>query len=625
MAEKTENRGLPPTVTVDEVLSKLTPGKSIYLGNGVAEPCTLVNGLVTADKYSYTDLELIQIYSIGEIVTNKTINSRKFRLKTFFQGWVADEAIREGRVDLIPEHFSRIPKLFKDGVINVDVAFVQVTPPNSSGYCSLGISLDAARYAIQQADLVVGEINRQIPVTFGDTFVHQSEFDCFVESTELPIYIDRWPPDENFRNVAKNVASILEDGCCIPFSVGPLWEALSETLQKKKNLGVHAPFITDALMELQESGAITNRNKGIFRGKTLTTAAVGGPELLAWLENNPQVEFQSIEVVMDPLTMGRNPNYMAIIPCRKVDLSGKIALHSGKINVAITPGEVEDFVIASRLSEGGASIFALPSRNLKNESNITLSIDKYPDQFNSDQSVDVVVTDYGIAYLKGRTVRERAQALIEVAHPDDRQQLVDQAKEANILFKDQIFLSDSMAFYPSDVRFKREFKDGLNVRFRAIRPSDEEEMRRLFYRFSQEAVYYRYFSPIKSMPHTQMQKYVNIDYREAMSIVGLIGEVGHGKIIAEARYVKLEKSNLADVAFVVDEEYQGLGIASYLYLLLIHCAKSRGLQGFTADVLTSNAAMMKVFERFGSVDAKLEPGSYHLTISFDKIQTVNVS
>ena len=212
-------------------------------------------------------------------------------------------------------------------------------------------------------------------------------------------------------------------------------------------------------------------------------------------------------------------------------------------------------------------------------------------------------------------MRERAQALIEIAHPDDRAGLVQQAKEEKILYPDQIFIKESAHLYPAEINLQHTFKGDVSVRFRAIKPSDEEEMRRLFYRFSDQSVYYRYFAPIKTMPHSKMQGYVNIDFSRVMSIVGLVGEAGHGHIIAEARFIRDEKGPSADVAFVVDEKYQGIGIATYLYKLLIRLAKDRGIQYLTADVLATNKGMMKVFEKEGApVTAKLDHGVYHLTI-----------
>ena len=207
--------------------------------------------------------------------------------------------------------------------------------------------------------------------------------------------------------------------------------------------------------------------------------------------------------------------------------------------------------------------------------------------------------------------------MIEIAHPDDRPELVEDAKKAKILYKDQIFVPESAYFYPSNVSSRTTLNNGEELRFRAIRPSDEEEMRRLFYRFSDEAVYYRYFSPIKTMPHHKMQQYVNIDYRTTLSIVGLVGDPGVGRIIAEGRFVKHADKPFGDVAFVVDEAYQGKGIATKLCTMLLEHARERGLKGFTADVLVSNKAMMKVFEKIGlPVRARLSGAAYELTIDF---------
>jgi GNAT superfamily N-acetyltransferase len=239
-------------------------------------------------------------------------------------------------------------------------------------------------------------------------------------------------------------------------------------------------------------------------------------------------------------------------------------------------------------------------------------------QFHMRESIDAVVTEYGIANLKWRTIRERAQALIDIAHPEDREKLVAQAKEKKILFEDQIFLSDSAHLYPMNIATEHNFKDGLKVRFRAIKPADEEDMRRLFYRFSDQTVYRRFFYPIRTMPHHKMQQYVNIDYSRVMSVVALVGEPGEGTIIAEARYAKDEKSAYGEVAFVVEEKYQGLGIASYLYEMLIRLAKERGLKGFTAEVLQTNKGMMKVFEKGHlPITARLKDGLYRLKIPFD--------
>jgi acyl-CoA hydrolase/GNAT superfamily N-acetyltransferase len=605
-------------VSPEEILSKIEPGMSIFLGSGMAEPRTLVKHLMESNQYNLQDLELIQLVSLGDAVAIDERYARKFRLKTFFSGWIASEAISQGRVDLIPSRFSRIPWLFKTGAISIDVAFIQVTPPDDNGYSYL-VGAAAERQAMEMAKIVVGEINSLIPRTMGDTLVNMNDFQYLVEATEPPFYVGRWPLQEVYLKIAANIASVVEDGSCISYGIGPLYEALAKTLATKKNLGVHSPFFTDALMDLVKSGAITNRNKGIFRGKSCASYVIGTKELMQWLDLNSLVEFQPQDIVMDPRTIGFNDNMIAIFPARKVDLTGNIALHTGKGNVTAGPGNVQELFMGATLSNNGRTIFALPSRNRKGQPNILISVDKYPFQFANRESMDLVVTEYGVAYLMGKTLRERAQALIEIAHPDDRAQLVRQAKEEKMIYADQIYFVESGHLYPDKIACSHKFKDGLTVRFRAIKPSDEDEMRRLFYRFSDQAVYYRYFSPIKTMPHEKMQEYVNVDYRYNMSIVAIVEEHGVEKIIAEGRYARSKNEFFADTAFIVDENYQGKGIASYLFELLIRAAREEGVAGFIADVLENNKAMLKVYEKAPyPVHTVLSKGVYKLTIPFKK-------
>jgi acyl-CoA hydrolase len=605
-------------VSPEVVLKKVKPGMSIFLTTGVAEPRTMVRHIMASEAKNLEDLELVQLASFGELISLESLKSKNFRLKTFFSGWAADKAIEEGLVDLVPSRFQKIPELISAGQIPLDMAIIQITTPNDAGYCSLGVAVDVAWEAMERAAIKVGEINLKTPRTFGDTFVPVSEFDYLVLSEDPPIYFDRWPVDEVMEKVARNAAALIEDGSCLAFSIGPLFEALAKGLKNKRHLGIHSPFFTDPLMDLIQSGAVTNRRKESYRGKSLTSYAFGTPELFAWLHNNPLVEFQRIDKVFNPQIIGRNPRFVTIIAARKVDLYGRVGLYAGKGNIATGPSEVLDFFNGAELSEKGRSIFALTSRGPKGEPNILPSIADWPNQFGMTESVSTVVTEHGVAYLEGRTVRERAQALIEVAHPDDRAKLVDEAKKRKMVYPDQIFLAESARLYPVEISATLIFKGDVRVRFRAIKPSDEEGMRHLFYRFSDESSYYRYFHSVRSMPHAKMQEYVNVDWSRDLSIVGLVGEEGEGRIIAEGRYLGIPGSLLAELVFVVDENYQSFGIATTLYGMLSRLAKERGLKGFTADVLFDNLAMMKVFHKGElPVRAHLEGGVYHLTIPFE--------
>jgi acyl-CoA hydrolase len=418
-------------VPPQEVLSKIEPGMVIFLGTGMAEPRTLVKHLMASNEPNLQDLELLQLVSLGDTIPIDERYSRKFRLKTFFSGWIASEAISAGRVDLIPSRFSRIPGLLKSGAIPIDAAFIQISPPDENGYaCLLGV--DVERQAMESAHLVVGEVNIHAPRIMGDTLVHMDEFDYFIESTEYPIHIPRWPVADVFLKIAANIATIVEDGSCLALGIGPLYEALAVQLAKKKHLGIHSPFFTDAVMDLVKSGAVTNRYKGVFRGKSSVSYLMGTEELMRWLNKNPLVEFQPEDVILDPKVIGSNDRMIAILPARKIDLTGNVALHTGKGNVTAGPGNVQELLMGAGLSKKGRTIFGLPSRNLKGMPSIVLSVDNLPFQFTNRESMDLVVTEYGVASLMGKTMRERVLELIDIAHPDDRADLLRQAKDAKL-------------------------------------------------------------------------------------------------------------------------------------------------------------------------------------------------
>jgi len=581
----------------ERALRRIEPGMCILLGTGPAEPRTLLKHLLASEATNLQDLELIQLISLADTLSAEALSSKRLRLKTFFPGWVASDAIASGQVDLIPSRFSRIPDLIRRGLVALDAVFLQITPPDRAGYCNLGLGVDVARAVIEQASFVVAEVSERMPRTYGDTLVHVSEIDCAVLATQDPVYFQRWPVDEVIDRVAVNVASIIEDGSCIAFSVGPLYDALGKHLAQKRHLGVHSGIFTDALMDLVKQGAVSNLRKETCRGRSVASYAIGTPELMTWLDRNPKVDFQSLDRVFDPARIGRNNNFVVVMPAEKVDLTGRIALHHGRGMVAAGPAEATDFLRGAELSRGGRTVLALRSRNRCGESNVEVSLDCCPNQVSLRESIDMVITEYGIANLRGRTVRERAQALIEIAHPCDRVSLVDQAKKQNILYADQIYLDESAHLIPMNISTQHTFSDGLSLRFRALRPSDEEGMRRLFYRFSSESRYLRFFTALKAMPHAKMQQYVNVDYRNALSIVGLEGPSGQGRIVAEARYVLGQKSRDAEIAIFVDENYQKRGIGTAMIKTLIRLARHRGIPALTADILSSNRAMIRVIEK----------------------------
>ena len=604
-------------VSPQHVLQHIRPGMTIFLSSGLAEPRTLLKHLTESGLLDTNDLELIQLVSYSGLVSLADMDYRKYRLKTFFSSWVSSEAMLTGSVDLIPARISQVPRIIKSNRIPIDVAFIQITPPDEAGYCSLGVAMDIAREAMERASLVVAEINSDIPFTYGDTIVSLSDFDLVVQSTEAPAYFKPRIVKPVIDQVAANIAHIINDGDCISFHAGPLYEALGRHLVHKRHLGLHTAYFTDAMVDLVKSGAVSNYRKPIHRGKSVASYALGTPRLMRWLDHNPLVEFQSVEQVFDPIQIGRIPNFVVVEQANKVDLLGRMVFSTGKNELISGPGKAADLFSGADMSRGGRTIIGLPSRNAKGRPNVVVMLRNLRNQFHMRESIDAVVTEYGVANLKWRTIRERAQALIDIAHPDDRKQLVEEAKAKKILFQDQIYISDGARLYPTEVASSQVLKNGLHVRFRPIKPSDEEAMRRLFYRFSKKSIYSRFFFPVSTMPHNKIQSYVNIDYQTEMSVVALINAPDQEIIIAEARYARDEEDGLADLGFFVDEKYQGLGIAGYLFDILIRLAKERALKGFKAEVLQENRGMIKVLENGGlSMDASLKDGVYKLRMPF---------
>ncbi len=604
-------------VSLQEAMKDISPGMSIFIGTGAAEPRSLVKHLMNSTAPNLTDLELIQLVSLGDAISPEQIAAQKYRLKTFFSGWIASEAITNGTIDYIPSRHSTIPYLLKSGRLPVDVAFVQISPPNKSGYCSLGLSIDVTLPMLEKASIIIGEVNELVPFTYGDTLIPVSDFDCLIRSEEPLITIPRWPFDETYDRLAANVASVILDGSCLSFTNGPLFEALGRHLQEKRNLGVHSAFLTDPLMDLIKSGAVTNRYKEFMSGTSVASYVLGTNELYAWVHDNPLIALQGADKVLDPLQIGLNPKTVFVIPVRKVDLSGRIALPFGKRNVGAGSGEIMDFFNGAEVSRGGKTIFALPSRNSKGESNICLSVDDFPNHFGMKELVNIVVTEYGVANLMGCTLRERAQFLIDIAHPDDRLALVEAGKKAKILHPDQVYIAENDRRYPLEISSKYVFENKLEMRFRAIKPSDEAELRRLFYRFLDSDIYHPHFVNRKIISRAELKEYVNPNYQTVMSIVGVVGDAGRGKVVAEARYDKLPSKSFADVTIIVDSAYQNLGIASHLYGLLMKAARERGIEGFTTYVPAANEEKIKVFKKgSGSIKAELKEGIFQLQIPF---------
>ncbi|RJR30064.1 MAG: GNAT family N-acetyltransferase [Candidatus Latescibacterota bacterium] len=602
--------------SVDDIVRIVRPGSRIFIGSGAAEPQTLVNMLIERGK-SIADHETINLIELGTTPYAEAVLSKPFHQNAFFIGANVRGAVNEGRAEYTPIFMSELPWYLRSGRLRIDTAFIQVAPPDNYGFCSLGVSVDIVKAAAENAKLVVAEVNRRMPRTLGDCFIHLKDIDHIVESdVPLPAWLPP-EPDEVADRIGQNVAHLVRDGATIQAGIGMIPNAILSHLRDKRDLGVHTEMFSDGIIDLVETGVVTNARKTLHQGKIIATFCMGTQRLYDFVDDNPLIEFHPCDYTNDPFLIARNDNMVSINAAIQIDLTGQVCADSiGEYFYAGIGGQV-DFVRGAARSKGGKPVIVLPSTAKKGTvSRIVPFLDQGAGVVTSRGDVAYIATEYGICNLHGRNLRERALALIGVAHPDFRDELLNYAKQRRLVHLDQMPLTIAGRFYPEQYEHAATF-GGTRVFLRPIKPTDEAMERSFFYSLSDETVYYRFFNIVKTMPHEKLQPLVNIDYREEMAIVALTGEPGDEEMIAIGRFKLDHTDDFAEIAFVVHDNWQNRGIGTYLMNTLIEIAQEMGAEGFKADVLAENKKMLHVFHKCGyPVQSRLEEGVYSIRVDF---------
>ncbi len=604
-------------IPVEKAVRRIKNGDRVYLGSMCSEPKTMVTAMGSA---GLEDIEMIQFLSGSEATALSEKRKGSFSLKSFFVSRNTSGAGPWTEADHVPLFHSEIPSFFRNRRIPVDVAVVQVSPPDRFGRFSLGISVDTTMAAVESSRLVIAQVNPRMPRTSGDTFIPGDRIDFLVDAEEELFEIPEEELGELEKTITRYTAELIDDGSILHFGFAGISRGLMDCLTNHRDLGLHTEIMTDSLVDLIETGVITNRTKKMYRGRTVATSCMGTRRLYDYMHENFLVELHPSDVALDPTFIGSNEKMVAVNLALQVDLRGQVRQGSPTWTAFEGSGGDHDFMRGANLSKGGRSIVCLRSTSPKRgRSTIVPSFGQKAAVMMNRGEANFVVTEYGAAYLGGKSIRERAMALIEIAHPDHREYLMEQARELGYVYPDQVYYKSASPELRNRIRTDHEFKDGLKAHVRAIKPIDESAIRDLFYSMSESSVYFRYFSPRKSMPHENLQKYVNISEDEGISLVVTIGPRENRKIIAEARAMIDNSGEFADVAFMVDEDFHGRGIASFLLQYLTKLAQERGLKGFTADVLTSNLPMVKVFEKTPYVlHRHYENGVVNLRWRFDE-------
>ena len=601
--------------TATQAISRISYGDRIFIGSGCAEPQLLVKTLVEEAKL-VEDAEIMHTMTLGVAAYTEPKFTDKFRHNAFFIGPNVREAVTEGRADYAPIFVSEIPKLIEDGLIPIDVALISVTPPDEHGFCSLGVSVDIVKSVVKSANMIIAEVNPKMPRTMGESYVSVQDIDILVENDAAILEFNVPEPDEIAKSIGMNVSDLIEDGSTLQIGLGTVPYATLEFLKDKKDLGIHTDMFTDGIIDLIEQGVITNSKKTIHKGKVVASFCMGSKRLYDYIDGNPFFEFYQSQYTNDPFVIGQNDKMVAINSAIEVDLTGQVCMDSIGYQFYSGVGGRADFIRGAIRSKGGKSIIALPSTAMNGKTSRIVSHLKEGAGVTATRGdVYYVVTEYGVAYLHGKTIRERVLALICIAHPKFREDLLTAAKEHRYVYQDQVM--PTVTKYPKKWETHMTLKDETDLFFRPIKATDETMLRNLFYSLSDETVYLRFFGPIRSMPHYRLQSFVNVDYIERMAIVGILKNGEKEEIVAVGRYTVDKKTNMAESSFVVHDNWQNNGIGTFLLDYLIEIAKENRILGLTAYVLGMNRCMLHVFHKVDyKVESKFEYGSYEISFKF---------
>ncbi len=603
MSNKWRNLYADKIVSAAEATQKIRPGDRVFIGSACGEPQELVRALVEHGDH-LADMELIHVLTLGVAPYTQPKYAQNFRPNAFFIGSSVREAVNTARADYTPVFLSQVPQLFRSRRLGIDVALVMVSPPDDYGNCSLGVSVDITKAAVETARLVIAQVNRHMPRALGDCFLNVRQIHFLVPHDE-PLL--EWPgaaePDEVTRRIAQHLSRLIPNGATLQLGIGRIPDAVLSTLTDKNDLGIHTEMFSDGVLKLARQGVITGRAKTLNPGKIVGSFAAGSRELFAFMHDNPQIEMRPSDYTNNPFVIAGHDNMVAINSALEIDLTGQVVADSIGQTLYSGIGGHADFMRGAALAKNGKPIIAMPSTADTPEglrSRIVPTLQEGAGVITTRGDTHYVVTEYGVAFLHGKTMRERAMSLISIAHPDFRAELLHAAKRRRIVYPNQI-MPPAQAPYPAQYEETITLRTGEKVFVRPIRPDDEPLMREMFYEFSERTKYLRYHAALKAMPHNKMQIFCTVDYDTEMALVGLVGPPGAEQIIAVSRYMTDAERRSAEVAFTVQDDWQRKGLGTYFFEKLVKIGVERGIKEFHAYVLVENAGMLKIFHRSGFV------------------------
>ena len=592
--------------TADEAVATVRPGARIFVGSACGTPRTLLAALA-ARTDAPAGVELMHFLTDGAW-TPDADGVDPFRHRTWYVGSDMRELARHGRVEYVPLSLADVPRLIAAGRVEIDVAFVQVGPPDGAGQCSLGVSVDTTRAAALAAGRIVAEVNPQMPQTGDASTIGVERIDAFVEVDHPVLEYEHPPVGAAAAQIARYVAQLIGDGATLQVGLGRVPTELLRHLDERTGLRIHSDVLTEPIVDLVERGAIT--------GPIVGSLAMGTRRLYEFIGSNPSVSLLPIEQVCDPAVLAGLPSLASVTQAFAIDLGGQVCTErlDGELygGLAAQP----QFHRAAAEGPGGKAMVCLASTSPDGSSAIRVVLETEEPVAIARGDVHWVVTEYGTAYLHGRSIAERAVALIEIAHPDHRDALVASAVERGILPSAPKLRS--RAAYPVGEERTATLRDGRSLLVRPTLARDAGLLQDLFFRMRDEDVRTRFFRRLRSLTDEMAQHLCSVGYETEMAFAAVVGEREAERVVGTACYFADPSTGFADVAFMVDPAWQGTGLGSHLQDRMVEYGRGHGLRGFTADVLAENAPMLNVFRRSGlRMESHIDSGSFEVTLHFD--------
>ncbi len=600
-------------VSPDEAVAMIPAGSAVYIGGGCAVPTTIVAALEASamERPGIRLLHDIAVLPEGQF-------SAALRHRTTVVGPNDAHLAAVGREQYVPILIGSVPRSMFQGRIDVDVAVVQVAPPDALGMCSLGISVGTAPAAIARAKVVIGEVNSAMPRVKGHALIPVTAFDALVEVEPGLTDYKAMDPVSDPEKIARYVARLVTDGSTLHIGLGPIPSQVLRYLDSRHDLGIHSEVATDTMVDLIDAGVITGRGKSMSRGRVVVSLAMGTSKLYDRVADESLFSLRPIEDVADPRTAMQQSRLVSIAQAFSADLTGQVCCEAANGHLYGGVGAAPVFHFAAARIPGGRAILCLPSVDVHGRSAIRPRLDANEGVTIPRYEVRWIATEHGAVYLHGKSLSERAVAMIEIAHPDHRSSLLGEAKRLGLIPPDQKMRS--RRDYPVEEERRITLREGTEVLLRPTTTTDAQLLQELFYELDPESVYTRFFRNLSSLTRQAAEHLCSVSYSDEMAFAAVIGDVESGeRIVATSSYYVDADTGLADVGYMVSPDFQGKGLGTALHERTVEYAKANGVRGFTADILESNSAMLNVFARGpGHLSTHLSQGSYDVELLFEE-------